>query len=163
MRLTTLGTGTAAPSATRVNAGHLVDVAGVSLLDRAVAAVREIGAAPLVAVGPRAASDASVRWVREDPPFTGPVAAIVAALAAMPGAPDPAWTLVLACDLPRVGAAVRQLVDDILLLPSDVDGACLADPSSRPQWLTAAYRTAALRRAAASLADEGRDQSAGRR
>ena len=32
MRLTTLGTGTAAPSAVRVNAGHLVDVAGVSLL-----------------------------------------------------------------------------------------------------------------------------------
>jgi molybdopterin-guanine dinucleotide biosynthesis protein A len=137
--------------------GLLVD--GVSLLDRAIAAVREIGADPLVAVGPPAAYDASVRWVREDPPFTGPAAAIVAALAAMPEAPDPTWTLVLACDLPRVGAAVRQLVDDILLLPSDVDGACLADPSSRPQWLTAVYRTAVLRRAAASRADEGRDQS----
>lgn len=32
MRLTTLGTGTAAPSATRVNAGHLVQVGGVTLL-----------------------------------------------------------------------------------------------------------------------------------
>lgn len=32
MRLTTLGTGAAAPSPTRVNAGHLVDVGGVSLL-----------------------------------------------------------------------------------------------------------------------------------
>ncbi len=32
MRLTTLGTGTAAPSPARVNAGHLVEVAGVTLL-----------------------------------------------------------------------------------------------------------------------------------
>ncbi|GLC26341.1 MBL fold metallo-hydrolase [Roseisolibacter agri] len=32
MRLTTIGTGTAAPSATRVQAGHLVEVAGVRLL-----------------------------------------------------------------------------------------------------------------------------------
>jgi molybdopterin-guanine dinucleotide biosynthesis protein A len=100
-----------------------------------------------------------MHWVREDPPFTGPAAAIVAALTAMPAVPGPTWTLVLACDLPRVDAAVRQLVDDILLLPSDVDGACLADASSRPQWLTAVYRTAVLRRAAASIPDEGRDQS----
>ena len=137
--------------------GLLVD--GVSLLDRAIAAARAVGADPLVAVGPPAAADASVHWVREDPPFTGPAAAIVAALTAMPAAPGPTWTLVLACDLPRVDAAVRQLVDDILLLPSDVDGACLADASSRPQWLTAVYRTAVLRRAAASIPDEGRDQS----
>jgi ribonuclease BN (tRNA processing enzyme) len=32
MRLTTIGTGTAAPSATRVSAGHLVDAGGVRLL-----------------------------------------------------------------------------------------------------------------------------------
>ena len=32
MRLTTIGTGTAAPSAARVNAGHLVEAAGVRLL-----------------------------------------------------------------------------------------------------------------------------------
>lgn len=32
MRLTTIGTGTAAPSATRVNAGHLVEAGGVRLL-----------------------------------------------------------------------------------------------------------------------------------
>ena len=61
-------------------------------------------------------------------------------------APEPEWTFVLACDLPRVDAAVARLTTDILLLPSDTEGVCLADASSRPQWLTGVYRTAALRR-----------------
>ncbi len=153
-------------------------VGGVSMLDRAIVAVRELDASSIIAVGPEpACAQASrptsaaapttkstratttpVQWVREDPPFTGPAAAIVAALA-VPAAHDPEWTFVLACDLPRVDAAVRQLLDDIVLLPSDTDGACLSDASSRPQWLTGVYRTDALRRAAASVADQGRDQS----
>ena len=138
---------------------------GRSMLDRATDAVRTAGANPLIAVGPAPVpaqapgpEDVTVRWVREDPPFTGPAAAVVAALASTAG-PDPDWTFVLACDLPHVDAAVRQLLDDIVLLPSDTDGACLSDASSRPQWLTAIYRTRALRRAAASLPDAGRDQS----
>ena len=64
--------------------------------------------------------------------------------------PEPEWTFVLACDLPRVDAAVARLSSDILLLPTDTEGVCLADASSRPQWLTGAYRTAALRTAAAA-------------
>jgi len=162
-------------------------IAGVSMLDRAITAMRDVGAAPIVVAGPRSGSAADsetavpaapavpvdsaepaasilpcdVRWVREDPPFTGPAAAVVAALAATAAgsAPEPEWTFVLACDLPRVDAAVRQLVDDILLLPSDTEGACLADEAGRPQWLTGVYRTSALRQAAASLSHEGRDQS----
>ena len=55
--------------------------------------------------------------------------------------------------------AVARLSSDILLVPSDTDGVCLADASSRPQWLTGAYRTAALRRAAGALPDAGRDAS----
>jgi molybdopterin-guanine dinucleotide biosynthesis protein A len=145
-------------------------VDGVSLLDRAARAVRGAGADPIVAVGPAsppgsrvtedAVSDAvAVQWVREDPPYSGPAAAIVAALAAMPPDADPDWTFVLACDLPRVDGAVQQLVADIPLLPAGTDGACLADTSGRPQWLTGVYRVAALRRSATSLPDEGRDQS----
>ncbi|MEQ6897697.1 NTP transferase domain-containing protein [Microbacterium sp. KR10-403] len=136
-------------------------VDGVSMLDRAITAMREVGAAPIVVAGPAEAPVTGVEWVREDPPFTGPAAAVVAALAATAAAPapDPDWTFVLACDLPRVDAAVRQLVADILLLPSDTEGACLSDETGRPQWLTGVYRTSALRRAAASLPDEGRDQS----
>lgn len=171
-----------------------LSIDGVSLRDRAITAVRAVGADPITVVGPPPAQPGSaqpgsarpgptqaapaqpdsaqaVRWLREDPPFTGPAAAIVAALATSQshGAtdtdsdtdsdPDPEWTLVLACDLPRVDVAVQQLMADILLLPSDTDGACLADASSRPQWLTGLYRTRALRRAAASLPDAGRDQS----
>src|SRR5690606_27563845 len=67
----------------------------------------------------------------------------------------PEWTVLLACDLPRAGAAVARVLRDLPLLPADTDGVCLADPSSRPQWLTGAYRTAALRRAAAALPDGG--------
>jgi len=145
-------------------------VHGTTLLDRAVAAVRDAGADPIVAVGPAAPGEeggrpaatvpgaAAIQWVREDPPFSGPAAAVTAALMSIPARSDPAWMFVLACDLPHVDAAVRQLIDDIGLLPADTEGVCLADASGRPQWLTGAYRTAALRRATASLPDLGRDQ-----
>ncbi len=155
--------------ATRVDGAQkpLFDLGGKTLLHRAADAVRTAGARRIVAVGPPLLHDADIDWVREDPPFTGPAAAIVAALAARPpcpdadadadAIPDPDWTLVLACDLARPDAAVAQLLADVPLLPADTDGVCLADSTSRPQWLTAAYRTAALRRAAAALPDAGRD------
>jgi len=99
--------------------------------------------------------------VREDPPFSGPAAGIVAALDAWrtSGSLDPDLSLVLACDLPLVGAAVPRLMESSLLLPSDTDGICLADDGGRPQWLTGVYRMAALRTAASALPDRGRDAS----
>lgn len=134
-------------------------------------------------VGGVVAGVGGVLWVREDPPFGGPAAAVVAALGladAGAGGADaggvagavadgadaggvagavevaaPEWTVLLACDLPRAEAAVARLLRDLPLLPADTDGVCLADPSSRPQWLTGVYRTAALRRAAAALPDAG--------
>ncbi|MCX6502786.1 MAG: NTP transferase domain-containing protein [Microbacterium sp.] len=140
----------------------LFEVGGRTLLQRAVDAVREAGADPIVVVGPVLDDALPVRWVREDPPFGGPAAAVIAALHASAlhtsaGTPDPEWTLLLACDLARPDAAVRRLLDDLPLFPTDTDGVCLADAGSRPQWLTGAYRTAALRRAAASLPGAGRD------
>jgi len=95
-----------------------------------------------------------VRWAREDPPFSGPAAAIVTALAAM-GADAAEWTFLLACDLPRPDAAVAALVAG---LSDTAQGACLADADGRMQWLTGVYRTRALAEAAASLPDAGRDQ-----
>ncbi|MFE1664264.1 molybdenum cofactor guanylyltransferase [Microbacterium sp. P02] len=153
--------------ATRVDgaAKHLFDVGGRTLLERAVAAAASAGAQPIVVVGPRPADLrlSHVRWVREDPPFRGPAAGIVAALAvtalSTAARTDPEWTLVLACDLPDVQSAVTRLMRDIPLLPSDTEGVCLADATSRPQWLIGAYRTSALRRAATALADGGRDAS----
>lgn len=135
----------------------LFDVGGRTLLAAAVTAATDAAARPITVVAPVLDKTLPVDWVREDPPFTGPAAAVVAALASWSEDDDPAWTLVLACDLPGTGAAVRRLVDDIPLLPSDSDGVCLADTSSRPQWLIGAYRTGALRAAASVLPDAGRD------
>ncbi|MGB3733172.1 molybdenum cofactor guanylyltransferase [Microbacterium sp.] len=135
--------------------GLLVD--GVSMRDRAIAAVVAASASPVLVVGPASDSVAAVRWVREDPPFAGPAAAVVTALAAI-GSDAADWTLLLACDLPRPEGAVRLLADRIPSLAPESDGVCLADDDGRMQWLTGAYRTAALARAAAALPDGGRDQ-----
>ena len=133
-------------------------VGGQTLLGRAVAAVAHAGARPIVVAAPALDPSLDVEWVAEDPPFGGPVAGIVAALSRTDlWMPEPEWTFVLACDLPRIDAAVRRLASDIPLLPHSTEGVCLADASSRPQWLTGAYRTAALRMAASALPDAGRD------
>lgn len=138
----------------------LLDVGDRTLLQHAVDAARDAGSQPITVVAPVLAPGLDVEWTREDPPFGGPAAATVAALAAWEAnGHDPDWTLLLACDLPRAGAAVQRLMDAILLLPSDTDGACLGDASSRPQWLTGAYRTRALRGVATALPHAGRDAS----
>jgi molybdopterin-guanine dinucleotide biosynthesis protein A len=93
-------------------------------------------------------------WVRENPPFSGPAAAIVSAVDLVT---ESDWTFVLACDLPFAADAVAALTQAIGILPADVDGVCLGDGSSRPQWLTGLYRTGALREAASALHDRGRD------
>ena len=47
---------------------------------RALGAARDAGCDPIVVVGPPDEAHADLTWVREDPPFTGPAAAIIAAL-----------------------------------------------------------------------------------
>nr|WP_276512059.1 NTP transferase domain-containing protein [Microbacterium thalassium] len=131
----------------------LLRIGDETLLDAAIAAVRDAGASDVVAVGPDRGRD--VTWVREDPPFAGPAAAVVAGLDAL--ATEPEWVYVLACDLPNVRAAVPFLAEAAALVPADTDGVCLADATSRPQWLTGVYRTRALRAAASALPGAGRD------
>lgn len=135
----------------------LFDVGGRTLLQAAVDAATCAGAQPITVVAPVLDDLLPVAWVREDPPFSGPAAAVVAALASWPPADDPAWALILACDLPGVDGAVHRLIGDLPLLSPDADGLCLGDASSRPQWLIGAYRTRALRAAASALPDAGRD------
>lgn len=133
-------------------------VGGRTLLAAAVDAAAEAGARPITVVAPVLDPGLRVDWVREDPPFGGPAAAVVAALASWPANADPDWTLLLACDLPGVGAAVRRLLAGMVRLPPGSDGLCLADREGRPQWLTGLYRTRALRAAALALPAGGRDR-----
>ena len=131
----------------------LLEVDGTSLLTRTVAAARGAGAGRIVVVGERMLEDPSLVWVREDPPFGGPVAGIIAALPRV----EADWTLVLACDLPGIDRALDLLpLGEADTAPSG-DGTHLTDASGRSQWLTALYRTSALRAAAASVPDDGRN------
>lgn len=129
----------------------LLEVGGTTLLDAALGAAREAGADPIVVVGPTDPAHAALTWVREDPPFGGPAAAILAALPLVTAS----HTLILACDLPRALDAVRAL----RAAPFDADGVCLADAAGRRQWLIGLYRTDALLRGSATLTNGGRDAS----
>lgn len=123
-------------------------VGGLRLLDRVLAAA---GAAErIVIVGPPRPArpgSRSVRWTREDPPGGGPVAAIAAGLRLV----EAPLVAVLAVDLPFIGAAeLADLLGPLSGEPPghcDADVAVLADPAGRPQYLAAAWRTAALRAA----------------
>ncbi|WP_342343365.1 NTP transferase domain-containing protein [Microbacterium sp. CFBP 8794] len=128
----------------------LFEVNGTTLLAAAIAAVRTAGVERIVVAAPELDPGLDVEWVREEPPFGGPVAGIIAALSSV----DADEVYVVACDLPTAGQAVALLPD---VLPSGVDGVCLDD--GRRQWLIGRYRTAALRAAASPLPDRGRDAS----
>ena len=63
---------------------------------------------PVVEVGPGVTG---IPWCREDPPGSGPLAALVAGAAALGPAAAPGVVL-LACDLPAVDAAILSLLAD---------------------------------------------------
>ncbi|MFJ4949504.1 NTP transferase domain-containing protein [Streptomyces sp. NPDC088760] len=122
-----------------------VRVGGRALLDRVLAACADarttvVVAAPRPTVRP-------VRWVREEPPGGGPVAALEAGLRLTTAA----HTVVLSADLPFLEpATLRRLLTT--LQDTGADGALLTDADGRDQPLVAAYRTAALRRELTALA-----------
>lgn len=105
---------------------------GVPLLDRSLAALDGI---PTVVVGPERPG---VRTVREDPPLSGPAAAVVTGLAALPEADE---VLLLAVDVARLPEAVPLL----LAAPAGPDGVVAVDADGLEQWLLGRYRAAALR------------------
>ena len=122
-----------------------IEIGGVTLLDRAIAAAK--GAERIIVVGPHRATAAEVTWVREEPPGGGPVAAIAAALELV----EEHYCLVLAADLPWIAGAVPLL----LMAVANTDVAVLATAGRRNN-LAAVWRTEALRDAIDSL-DEVRD------
>jgi molybdopterin-guanine dinucleotide biosynthesis protein A len=99
-----------------------------------------------VIVGERRPTARHVVWCREEPPGSGPAAAVAAGLEHV-AAP---MVLLLAGDLPLLTAEVIELL--VADLPVDGDGIVLLDAESRPQWLVSAWRTGALR-AAPLMAD----------
>lgn len=162
--------------ATRMGGGvkPLLEVGGRTLLSRALAAVTDAGCAPILAVGPELDPDPRLRWVREDPPFSGPAAAIAAAVAALEhragdGGSDDGddgddggdgggaeWMLVLAGDLPHADRVVTRLTSAASSAPPHADAVVLT-ADGHPQWLAGVYRThalhAAIRAATGELAD----------
>lgn len=144
-----------------VDKGALV-VAGVPLLDRVLAATA--GARRTVVVGARRATARPVTWTREDPPGGGPLAALAAGLAALPGTcpgsshdeqiedgEEPGGpVVVLATDLPwlRPEDVARLLTT---LTGGPADAAVFTDEGDRLQPLAAAYRRRPLRAALAMI------------
>jgi molybdopterin-guanine dinucleotide biosynthesis protein A len=117
-----------------------IEIGTQRLLDRVVDATK--GADRVIVVGPRRAGAPDVRWVEEDPPGRGPVAALSAGLAEL----QSQWCLVLATDLPWVAPAVPLL----LTAAADVDVAVLTD-GGRRNYLAAVWHSEALRAAVERL------------
>ena len=113
-------------------------VGGTTLLDRSLAAVE--AAAEVVVVGPSRAvgqeAGREVLFVREEPAYGGPAAAVATGLAAV----GTSVVVVLAVDLPYVCAAT---VDRLRLAAEGRDGSVLVDPDRRRQ-LAFVVRRAAL-------------------
>lgn len=174
---------------------------GTTLLERTVQAALSAGATAVVVAGDRSVPTAptvqavpassptgsaapqrsiqgsildspAVRFVREDPPRSGPVAALDAALAALT-APEADRVLVLPCDLADPVAAARELVrasdrtragalDQAVEEALDSgghdrghDGVVAVDSTGRRQHLTALFRVPALRRQAPPSTTDG--------
>lgn len=118
-------------------------VGRASLLERVVAAAA--GAEALVVVGPSRRLGVDVTWCREDPPGSGPVAALAAALPLLTAG----RVVVLAADLPWVAPAVPRL-----LAAAPDDGlAALVDTTGKVNHLAAVWSRPVLAAALARVPD----------
>lgn len=115
-----------------------VEIAGSTLLERALDALVDVG--EVVVVGEPVRTTRPVTFTREDPAGGGPAAGLLAGLRAF--AVTPAWVVVLAVDMPGVSAATIRRVT----AGQGRDGALLVDAGGRRQPLCAVYVVAALER-----------------
>lgn len=134
----------------------LIEIGGRTLFARSVTAMSDARCAPIIAAGPVLDERAPVRWAREDPPFSGPVAGIAAAMRALAPDENPEWMLILAGDLPHVHPVVARLT---AVAASDASDAIVFRADGHPQWLAGIYRTVALRGALAALDGGAADAS----
>lgn len=114
----------------------LLEIDGETMLD---SAFRAVGRADrIICVGPERPTGSRVIWTREDPPGSGPVAAIAAGLeqTTRPVA------VVLAVDMPFV---TENVVGDLVNACTRGEAAAVIDETGRIQPLAAAYRVHDLR------------------
>lgn len=109
----------------------------MALLERALAACHE--ATERVVVGPRR-EGATWTQVLEDPPGSGPVAALAAGLRALRSEID--LTAVLAVDMPHLRPDTLRRLLRALIDTTGADGAVLVDADSRRHLALALRRTA---------------------
>lgn len=123
---------------------------GPTLVESTVHGLLAPGLAPndVVVVGPPDLPRMPVQVTREDPPFAGPAAGIVAGLQALDGSTVQPWTLLLACDMPRVTQAIHALLSAAEGAEASTRGIVVVD-DGRLQPLAAIYRTAPLLNAVA--------------
>jgi molybdopterin-guanine dinucleotide biosynthesis protein A len=101
-----------------------LEYAGRTLLEHALAAVCD--AVEVVVVGDSVPTSRPATFVREDPPYGGPAAGLLAGRDALLA--RPAYLAVLAVDMPRVSADTFQR---LLAAADGLDGAFLDDASER--------------------------------
>lgn len=118
----------------------LIEIDGISLLRKAIDALAP--ADDVVVVGPRRTGVEGVRWTREEPAGSGPLAALAAGLAATEGDE----VAVLAADLAGIGVHTVTKLHDAAL-ESEKDGAVLVDDAGRRQWLIGVWRRRPLEQA----------------
>lgn len=134
-----------------------VEIEGISVLQRLVGALTEVETThglslEITVAGSREGmpelGDAKIVVVREDPPFTGPLAGIARGVEHFSKEPD-STVLVLAGDLPFVtGAALWRLVETSRATQTV---ATPIDDSGYPQYLFAAWPERLLRRRLGAL------------
>jgi molybdopterin-guanine dinucleotide biosynthesis protein A len=117
-----------------------LEVAGVSLLERALAAT--VAAAEVVVVGHPVPTSRPVTWALEDPPSGGPAAGLLAGVDRLKGDPD--LVAVLAVDMPKVNPGTVARLTWAVEAAADADGAVLVGADGRRQVLAAVYRVSAL-------------------
>lgn len=96
---------------------------------------------PVVVVGAPRAVGRDVTWTREEPPGTGPLAAVLAGVAAA----RTDLVAVVAGDMPDAAPALARLVDVLTGAGPQVEAAIAVDDEGTPNPLLAAYRTGAVR------------------
>jgi molybdopterin-guanine dinucleotide biosynthesis protein A len=120
----------------------LIEVDGLTLLERSIRAVA--GADPIVIVGPERDIEKPVVWVREDPPGSGPVAALAAGVAVL-DLPGETHVALLAGDLIGIDTGTVPRLRSILDENPAAAGAVLVDGEGFVQWMHGVWRLEALR------------------